>query len=156
MPRTYDRAFAPRADIQYAACRWLVSSGQQKSRTRGLLGSRPIRKTGRESGRKPLMKRRFQESLLSGVAVAGVTALSAIFAASAAQAWEPTKTVEFIVPAGEGGGADQMARMIQGIVQKHGLMDQSMVVINKSAGAGAEGFMEVVQDKGNEHKVIIT
>ena len=33
-----------------------------------------------------------------------------------AQAWEPTKTVEFIVPAGTGGGADQMARAIQGIV----------------------------------------
>src|SRR5687767_13385883 len=107
-------------------------------------------------GGKPLMKRRFHESFPSGVAVAGVTALSAIFVAGTAQAWEPTKTVEFIVPAGEGGGADQMARMIQGIVQKHGLMGQSMVVINKSAGAGAEGFMEVVQDKGNEHKVIIT
>jgi putative tricarboxylic transport membrane protein len=46
--------------------------------------------------------------------------------------------------------------MIQGIVQKHGLMDQSMVVINKSAGAGAEGFMEVVQAKGDDHKIIIT
>jgi tripartite-type tricarboxylate transporter receptor subunit TctC len=102
------------------------------------------------------MKRRSHESFLSGVAVAAVTALSAIFVAGTAQAWEPTKTVEFIVPAGEGGGADQMARIIQGIVQKHGLMGQSMVVINKSAGAGAEGFMEVVQDKGNDHKIIIT
>ena len=73
-----------------------------------------------------------------------------------AKAWEPTKTVEFIVPAGTGGGADQMSRMIQGIVQKHGLMNQSMVVVNKSGGAGAEGFMDVVQDKGNEHKLIIT
>jgi tripartite-type tricarboxylate transporter receptor subunit TctC len=102
------------------------------------------------------MKRRIHESLLSGVAIAGMTALSALFAADAAQAWEPTKTVEFIVPAGTGGGADQMARMIQGIIQKHGLMDQSMVVINKSGGAGAEGFMDVVGDQGNEHKIIIT
>ena len=30
--------------------------------------------------------------------------------------WEPTKTVEFIVPAGTGGGADQMARLIQAII----------------------------------------
>ena len=45
-----------------------------------------------------------------GVAVAA--ALSAAFAtwSVTAQAWEPTKTVEFIVPAGTGGGADQMAR----------------------------------------------
>lgn len=70
--------------------------------------------------------------------------------------WKPTKTIEFIVPAGTGGGADQMARMIQGIVQKHGLAEQSVVVINKSGGAGAEGFMDVKESDGNEHKIIIT
>ena len=70
--------------------------------------------------------------------------------------WKPSKTIEFIVPAGTGGGADQMARMIQGIVQKHELTDQPVVVINKSAGAGAEGFMEVKGSDGNEHKIIIT
>ncbi len=74
----------------------------------------------------------------------------------AAQAWEPIKTVEFIVPAGTGGGADQMARAIQGIVAKHGLMKQSMVVINKSGGAGAEGFLDVKGAKGDPHKIIIT
>jgi len=36
------------------------------------------------------------------------------------------------VPAGPGGGADQMARTVQGIISKHGLMKQSMVVINKA------------------------
>ena len=74
----------------------------------------------------------------------------------AVQAWEPTKTVEFIVPAGTGGGADQMARFIQGMVAKHGLMKQSMVVINKSGGAGAEGFLDVKNAKGDAHKIIIT
>src|SRR5262245_58219493 len=33
-----------------------------------------------------------------------------------AQASEPTKPIEIIVPAGTGGGADQMARMMQGII----------------------------------------
>ena len=28
--------------------------------------------------------------------------------------WEPTKPVEFVVPAGTGGGADQMARLLGG------------------------------------------
>ena len=28
-----------------------------------------------------------------------------------AQAWEPSKPIEFVVPAGTGGGADQMARL---------------------------------------------
>jgi len=70
--------------------------------------------------------------------------------------WEPTKTVEFIVPAGTGGGADQMARMIQGIVAKHNLMKQSMVVVNKAGGSGAEGFLDVKNAKGDPHKIIIT
>ena len=47
------------------------------------------------------------------------------------------------MPAGPGGGADQMARVIQGIVTKHKLMKQSMVVINKAGGAGGEGFLDV-------------
>ena len=58
------------------------------------------------------------------------TALSA--GPAAADAWQPTRNVEFIVPSGTGGGADQMARMIQGIIQKNHLMDRSLVVINKS------------------------
>src|SRR5213596_2922666 len=85
-------------------------------------------------------------------------ALSAFGATAplAAQAWEPTKTVEFIVPAGTGGGADQMARAIQGIAAKHALMKQSMVVVNKSGGAGAEGFLDVKGAKGDPHKIVIT
>ena len=73
-----------------------------------------------------------------------------------AQAWEPTKTIEFIVPAGTGGGADQMARAIQGIIAKHNLMKQSMVVVNKAGGAGAEGFLDAKNAKGDPHKIIIT
>ena len=76
--------------------------------------------------------------------------------AAPAFAWEPTRTVEFIVPAGTGGGADQMARVIQGIIAKHQLMKQTMVVINKAGGAGGEGFLDVKNSKGNANKLIIT
>lgn len=71
-------------------------------------------------------------------------------------AWEPTKTVEFIVPAGTGGGADQMARILQGVIQKHSLMSQALVVINKAGGAGAEGFLDMKGSSGNPNKLIIT
>jgi putative tricarboxylic transport membrane protein len=71
-------------------------------------------------------------------------------------AWEPTRPVEIIVPAGPGGGADQMARVIQGIVTKHKLMNQSMVVINKAGGAGGEGFLDVKGSARNPHKLVIT
>jgi putative tricarboxylic transport membrane protein len=60
------------------------------------------------------------------------------------------------VPAGTGGGADQMARFIQGVVAKNNLIKQPIIVTNKSGGAGAEGFLDVKGDKGNPHKIIIT
>jgi putative tricarboxylic transport membrane protein len=71
-------------------------------------------------------------------------------------AWEPVRPVEIIVPAGSGGGADQMARVIQGIVTKHGLMKQPMVVINKAGGAGGEGFIDIKNSNRNPHKLVIT
>src|ERR1041385_4287867 len=75
---------------------------------------------------------------------------------SPAFAREPSKTVEFVVPSGTGGGADQMARLIQSIIAKHNLMKQPMVVVNKSGGAGAEGFLDVKEAKGDGHKLVIT
>ena len=89
----------------------------------------------------------------SRVCAAAVMALA--FAAPS-YAWEPTKPVEFVVPAGTGGGADQMARLIQGIVIKHKLMKEPLIVVNKSGGAGAEGFLSVKEAKGDPHKIIIT
>jgi putative tricarboxylic transport membrane protein len=89
-------------------------------------------------------------------AVAVACVLGVALAASVAQAWEPTKSVEFVVPAGTGGGADQMARLIQGVVVKHNLMKQPLVVVNKSGAAGAEGFLDVKGSKGDPHKIVIT
>ncbi|GAP33701.1 tripartite tricarboxylate transporter substrate-binding protein [Piscinibacter sakaiensis] len=77
-------------------------------------------------------------------------------AAPWAGAWEPSKPIEFVVPAGTGGGADQMARFIQGVVAKNKLSSQPIIVVNKSGGAGAEGFLDVKGDKGNPHKIVIT
>jgi putative tricarboxylic transport membrane protein len=88
---------------------------------------------------------------------AGALLIAGGFVPTPAQAaWEPTRPVEFIIPAGPGGGADIMARTIQGIVTKHNLMKQPMVVINKAGGAGGEGFLDVKNSKGNPHKIIIT
>ena len=80
-----------------------------------------------------------------------------VFTASPAlAAWEPTKPIEFVIPAGTGGGADQMARLIHGIAEKHKLSPRPIVVVNKSGGAGAEGFLHVKGKKGDAHTIIIT
>ena len=105
--------------------------------------NRPARATAR-----PATLWRALAALLAGAA--------ALALSPAARAWEPAKPVEFVVPAGTGGGADQMARFIQGVVAKNKLMNQPIVVVNRSGGAGAEGFLDVKGDKGNPHKIIIT
>ena len=89
-------------------------------------------------------------------AAQGAVALALAAAIAPAFAWEPTKPIEFVVPAGTGGGADQMARFIQGVAAKNKLTAQPIIVVNKSGGAGAEGFLDVKGDKGNPHKIIIT
>ena len=93
----------------------------------------------------------FVRTVVAAMAMLGLSSPASVLAD-----WEPTKPVEFIVPAGTGGGADQMARLIQGVVTKHNLMKQPMVVVNKSGGAGGEGFLYVKENKGDPHKIIIT
>ena len=95
----------------------------------------------------------FKRSLLAGSL--GLMVASAGVSTAYAQ-WQPTKPVEFIVPAGTGGGADQMARFLQGVITKHKLMNQPLVVVNKGGGAGAEGFLDVKGHKSDGHKIIIT
>ena len=94
-------------------------------------------------------RRRTVGLLLAAVLIAG--------APGAAQAaWEPTKPIEFVVPAGTGGGADQMARLISGLAEKHKLSPKPLIVVNKSGGAGAEGFLHVKGKKGDAHTLVIT
>jgi tripartite-type tricarboxylate transporter receptor subunit TctC len=96
---------------------------------------------------------RFKSLALS---VAAICALGLTSSGAQAEPWKPTKTVEFVVPAGTGGGADQMARFIQGVIAKYKLMDQPMVVVNKGGGAGAEGFLDAKGSAKEPHKIIIT
>jgi putative tricarboxylic transport membrane protein len=95
----------------------------------------------------------FKRSIIAGSL--GLMAASTLVSTAYAQ-WQPTKPVEFIVPAGTGGGADQMARFLQGVITKHKLMNQPLVVVNKGGGAGAEGFLDVKGHKSDGHKIIIT
>lgn len=73
-----------------------------------------------------------------------------------ANAWEPTKPVEFVVPAGTGGGADVMARFITPIIDKYKLSPKPFIVINKSGGAGAEGMLYIKGKSKDPHIIIIT
>ena len=77
------------------------------------------------------------------------------FAAPANAAWEPSKAVEIVVAAGAGGASDQMARMIQAVIQKHSLLKQPVVVSLKGGASGAEALMYMKSSEADPHKIVI-
>ena len=95
-----------------------------------------------------LWKVSFEALLAAAIALVLVTA-------PAYAAWEPTKAVEVVVPAGAGGASDQMARAIQGVIMKHKLLKQPVMIFNKGGAGGAEGAMDVKEAKGDPHKLLV-
>jgi tripartite-type tricarboxylate transporter receptor subunit TctC len=87
---------------------------------------------------------------------AGLAAAALTAQAQTPGAWEPSAPVELVVPAGTGGGADQMARLIAELVTKHRLMKQPLTVVNKPGNSGAEGLLDMKASRGNPHKLAIT
>lgn len=75
---------------------------------------------------------------------------------SVSYAWEPTKPIEIVVPFSPGGASDQMARTIQGIIQKNGFAKTPIIVVNKPAAAGAEAMLDIKTSGGDAHKLITT
>ncbi len=74
----------------------------------------------------------------------------------AAAGWEPKKPVEFVIMAGKGGGADRLARFIQGIIEKNNLSSKPFVPINKGGGSGAEALRYLKDHAGDGHVIMAT
>lgn len=58
--------------------------------------------------------------------------------------------------AGKGGGADQMARLMQGIIQQNKLSPRPFIPINKPGGSGAEALQYLKSKSGDDHVVMVT
>ena len=87
---------------------------------------------------------------------AGAAALSLAGLAGAAQAWQPTKPINFVIMAGPGGGADQIARFIQAVVEKHDLSPRPLVPDNKGGGSGAEALIAMKGASDPNHSLLVT
>lgn len=96
-----------------------------------------------------------KSTMVFGLAVAAVAALVAGSSESRA-AWEPQKPVEMIIMAGTGGGADQLARFIQGVIEKNDWSPRPFIPINKAGGSGAEALRYLQDKAGDDHVVLIT
>jgi tripartite-type tricarboxylate transporter receptor subunit TctC len=89
------------------------------------------------------------------VKLAGATALAGLIAGPAA-AWEPTKPVDFVIMAGAGGGADQIARFIQSVAEKEDLTNRPLVPNNKGGGSGAEALIALNGASDPDHTILVT
>ena len=85
-----------------------------------------------------------------------VLGCATVVVASPAIAWQPNKPIDFIIMAGKGGGADKMARLMQGIVEKESLAGRPLVPVNKSGGSGAEALMAAKDANDPDHTIMVT
>ena len=85
-----------------------------------------------------------------------VLGCATVVVASPAIAWQPNKPIDFIIMAGKGGGADKMARLMQGIVEKESLAERPLVPVNKSGGSGAEALMAAKSARDPDHTIMVT
>src|ERR1700733_2973990 len=93
-------------------------------------------------------------SLQTKFAAIAAFGLATGLSAAAEAAWQPTKPIEFIATAGPGGGTDNFARAVQGIITRHKLIDQPIVVTNKGGGSGAEGYTYTKAMAGDPYKIV--
>jgi tripartite-type tricarboxylate transporter receptor subunit TctC len=73
-----------------------------------------------------------------------------------AEGWKPQKPVEMVIMAGAGGGADQLARLFQSIIQKEGLASMPILPTNKGGGSGAEALRYLHDKAGDNHVIMAT
>ncbi len=75
---------------------------------------------------------------------------------SGGPAFSPRRPVEWTIPAGTGGGADQQARFISPLIAKYDLSPQPFIPVNRAAGAGAQAFLWMIDKAGDPHTILIT
>ena len=70
--------------------------------------------------------------------------------------WLPREPIELVVMAGEGGGADRLARVVQNVIETQGLSNQPIVVANKGGESGAEAMRYLKDKAGDPHVLMMT
>ena len=99
-----------------------------------------------------------RKMLLTSVSLLALAFFSVASVQVAMAEFDPKKPVDFVIMAGKGGGADKMARLMQSIIEKHGLASKPFVPINKPGGSGAEALVHMNNTSGaaKDHTVMVT
>jgi tripartite-type tricarboxylate transporter receptor subunit TctC len=88
--------------------------------------------------------------------LASCTALTAFPMAAFAQDWQPTRPIDFTIMAGSGGGADQIARFVQSVVDANGMTNRPLIPTNRGGGSGAEALLHLNDARDADHTLMVT
>jgi putative tricarboxylic transport membrane protein len=64
-------------------------------------------------------------------------------AAQAADAWQPRRPIQIVVPSAPGGGLDLVGRTLQSVIQENNLSSKPVTVVNRPGGGGTVGIAYV-------------
>ncbi|MDZ7822748.1 MAG: tripartite tricarboxylate transporter substrate binding protein [Ahrensia sp.] len=73
-----------------------------------------------------------------------------------AQTWQPSRPIDFTIMAGPGGGADQIARFVQSVVDAKGLTNRPLIPTNRGGGSGAESLLHMKDSRDPDHSLMVT
>lgn len=77
------------------------------------------------------------------------------FPALAADAWEPHRPIEIVVPSAAGGGLDLVARTLQNAIVQEKLSSKPITVLNRPGGSGTVGIAYINNHHGDGHYVSV-
>ena len=89
-----------------------------------------------------------------GMALA--TTLAALPISAMAQDWQPKRPVDFTIMAGAGGGADQIARFVQSVVETGDMTNRPLIPTNRGGGSGAEALLHLKDARDADHTLMVT
>ena len=97
-----------------------------------------------------MISRRAYLSLTSAVLLAATPTMGF------AEDWQPRKPIDFVIMAGPGGGADQIARFIQSVTEQKDLTSRPLLPNNKGGRSGAEALIFFFTASYHYHTILVT
>ena len=96
---------------------------------------------------------------MSLIALLSVGMLFTSWSGSAASAWQipenyPDQPIEFVVQYAPGGGSDNFARMVTSLIEKEGIVDATINVVNREGGSGSIGQAYVAGKEGDNYTLM--
>ena len=90
------------------------------------------------------------------IGMAAGAAFTALPVTAFAQEWQPKRPIDFTIMAGPGGGADQIARFVQAVVEANDMTNRPLVPTNRGGGSGAEALLHLKDTRDADHTLMVT